>query len=269
MSRTRDAASENRYYAPGVERAERVRLLFSRIARRYDRINDWMSWGMHRRWKRRLVEAIGPRPGGRVLDLCCGTGDVARAVAAAPAAAGKVQVIGLDFTEEMLEVARQVTPPGRAIRYERGDALAIPFPDASFDAVTCAYGLRNLADLDRGLREAWRVLKPGGKLASLEFGRPRQPIMSWLYFAYLKAMLPLFGLLYFGDPQTYGYIFASVSRFPDQRELAERMRAAGFASVRVEDVMAGAMGICVAEKAPVVADPASSELGKLPEPTFV
>ena len=269
MRQAPDVVPENRYYAPGSERADKVRLLFSRIARRYDRINDWMSLGMHRRWKRRLVEAIAPRPGSRVLDLCCGTGDVARAVAAARAGNGKVEVIGLDFTEEMLELARRVAPSGRPIRYELGDALAMAFPDASFDAVTCAYGLRNLADLDRGLREAWRVLKPGGRLASLEFGRPRHPVMSWIYFAYLKTMLPLFGLLYFGDSQTYGYIFASVSRFPDQRELAERMRAAGFARVRVDDVMAGAMGICVAEKAAMVADPAAAELAKLPEPTLV
>ena len=265
MSRAGDAVPENRYYAPGSERAERVRLLFSRIARRYDRINDWMSWGMHRRWKRRLVDAIVPRPGVRVLDLCCGTGDVARAVAAAPAAAGKVQVVGLDFTREMLEVARRITPSDRPIRYEQGDALALPFPEASFDAVACAYGLRNLADLDRGLREALRVLRPGGRLASLEFGRPRQRVLAWIYFTYLRVMLPLFGLLYFGDPQTYGYIFASVSRFPDQRELAERMRAAGFAKVRVEDVMAGAMGICVAEKAGT-AEVGSPEIVPLPAP---
>jgi demethylmenaquinone methyltransferase/2-methoxy-6-polyprenyl-1,4-benzoquinol methylase len=257
----------NRYYAPGDERAEKVRLLFSRIARRYDRINDWMSWGMHRRWKRRLVEAISPRPGLKVLDLCCGTGDVARAMASSPRGEGAIQVVGVDFTPEMLDIARQVGTRGRAITYQQGDALALPFPAASFDAMTCAYGLRNLADLDRGLREAFRVLKPGGRLASLEFGRPRQKVMSWLYFAYLKAMLPLFGILYFGDPQTYGYIFASVSRFPDQRELAERMRAAGFARVRVEDVMAGAMGICVAEKVLAVSEP--PELGKLPEPSLV
>ncbi len=263
MSRAGDTAPENRYYAPGSERAEKVRLLFSRIARRYDRINDWMSWGMHRRWKRRLVGSITPRPGGRVLDLCCGTGDVARALAAAEA--GRMQVVGLDFTPEMLEVARQATPPGLAVRYEQGDALALPFPEGSFDAVTCAYGLRNLADLDRGLREAFRVLRTGGKLASLEFGRPRHPLLSWIYFTYLRAMLPLFGLVYFGDPHTYGYIFTSVSRFPDQRELAQRMRAAGFTRVKVEDVMAGTMGICIAEKTGLE-DVAPAEIVPLPAP---
>ncbi|HEU5179209.1 MAG TPA: bifunctional demethylmenaquinone methyltransferase/2-methoxy-6-polyprenyl-1,4-benzoquinol methylase UbiE [Candidatus Polarisedimenticolia bacterium] len=262
MSRAEDAAPENRYYAPGSERAEKVRLLFSTIARRYDRVNDWMSWGMHRRWKRRLVGSIAPRAGGRVLDLCCGTGDVARALAAQP---GRMQVVGLDFTPEMLEVARQATPPGLAVRYEQGDALSLPFPDASFDAVTCAYGLRNLADLDRGLREAFRVLRPSGRLASLEFGRPRHPVLSWIYFAYLRMMLPLFGLIYFRDPQTYGYIFMSVSKFPDQRELAQRMRAAGFTRVEVHDVMAGAMGICIAEKAGTE-DVAPAEIVPLPAP---
>lgn len=265
MSRAEDAAPENRYYAPGSARAEKVRLLFSTIARRYDRVNDWMSWGMHRRWKRRLVRSIAPPDGGRVLDLCCGTGDVARALAAAEP--GKMQVVGLDFTPEMLEVARQATPPRLAVRYEQGDALSLPFPDASFDAVTCAYGLRNLADLDRGLREALRVLRAGGRLASLEFGRPRQPLLSWIYFAYLRVMLPLFGLIYFRDPQTYGYIFTSVSRFPDQRELAQRMRAAGFARVDVEDVMAGAMGICIAEKGGTVC--VAAEIVPLPAPKTV
>ena len=249
MNRAQEAAPENRYYAPGAERAEKVHRLFARIARRYDRINDLMSWGMHRRWKRRLVSLAAPRHGEKALDLCCGTGDVARKLAAAPGAPG--EVIGLDFTEEMLEIARRVTPGTLPVSYRQGDALALPFPDASFDIVTCAYGLRNLADLDRGLREAARVLRPGGRLASLEFGRPANPLLSVLYFAYLRAALPIFGWMFFGDPHTYGYIFATVSRFPGQRELASRMKDAGFASVDVHDSMGGAMGICVALKARV------------------
>jgi len=245
MDRVRETAPENRYYAPGEERAEKVHLLFARIARRYDRINDLMSWGMHRRWKRRLASFTSPAPGEKALDLCCGTGDVARALASS---AGGFEVVGLDFTEEMLEIARRITPAGLSVSYRRGDALALPFPDGSFDIVTCAYGLRNLSDLDRGLREAWRVLRPGGRLAGLEFGRPSHPVLSALYFTYLRAALPAYGLLFFGDPQTYGYIFASVSRFPGQRELAERMRIAGFSTVDVHDLMGGAMGICVARK---------------------
>jgi demethylmenaquinone methyltransferase / 2-methoxy-6-polyprenyl-1,4-benzoquinol methylase len=248
MDRAREAAPENRYYAPGEGRAEKVHRLFARIARRYDRINDLMSWGLHRRWKRRLVSLVAPRSGEKALDLCCGTGDVARKLAAGPPD-GACEVVGLDFTEEMLEIARKVTPGGLPVSYRQGDALALPFPDASFDIVTCAYGLRNLADLDRGLSEAERVLRPGGRLASLEFGRPANPLWNKLYFAYLRAALPLFGLIFFGDPHTYGYIFATVSRFPGQRELASRMEDVGFASVAVHDSLGGAMGICVARKA--------------------
>jgi len=247
MERAQETAPENRYYAPGAERAEKVRRLFARIARRYDRINDLMSWGLHRRWKRRLVVLAAPRHGEKALDLCCGTGDVARSLATAPSGAA-TEVVGLDFTEEMLEIARQVTPGTLPVTYRQGDALALPFADASFDIVTCAYGLRNLADLDRGLVEAARVLRPGGRLASLEFGRPNNPLLSKLYFAYLRAALPVFGWIFFRDPHTYGYIFATVSRFPGQRELASRMKDSGFASVEVHDSLGGAMGICVAHK---------------------
>jgi ubiquinone/menaquinone biosynthesis methyltransferase len=244
----RGAAPESRYYAAGEGRPAGVRALFSRIARRYDLINDLMSCGMHRRWKHRLAELAEPRPGDRALDLCCGTGDAARALALSPAASGKIFVVGLDFTEEMLSIARRITPESLPVRYQRGDALALPFGDGEFRILTVAYGLRNLADLDRGLREAHRVLGSGGRLVSLEFGRPRNPILSALYFAYLRLALPMFGLLFFGDSHTYSYIFASVTRFPGQQDLAARMRQAGFDPVEVHDLMGGAMGICIARK---------------------
>jgi len=240
---------ENRYYAPGEARADQVRRLFARIARRYDRINDLMSAGMHRRWKRCLVRKAGLRPGERGLDLCCGTGDVARAVVVSiPAGAMRVPLVGVDFTREMLDVARGITPPSLPVTYLRADALSLPFHDADFDLVTCAYGLRNLADLDRGLEEVRRVLRPGGRFVSLEFGRPNHPILRRAYSAYLRVALPLLGRLFFGDPDTYGYIFATVSRFPGQYELAGRMRKAGFDPVEVHDLTGGVMGICVARK---------------------
>jgi demethylmenaquinone methyltransferase/2-methoxy-6-polyprenyl-1,4-benzoquinol methylase len=248
MDRARGAAPENRYYSPGEERAEGVHRLFSRIARRYDRINDLMSLGLHRRWKRRLALLASPRPGERALDLCCGTGDVARDLAISVKDGVPLEVVGLDFTQEMLEIARTLTPQGVAITYRQGDALHLPFADASFDIVTCAYGLRNLADLDQGLKEAMRVLRPGGRLASLEFGRPHAAIHRGLYYAYLKLALPLYGWIYFRDPQAYGYIFTSVSRFPGQHELAERMRRAGFSRIEVQDLMLGSMGICIAHR---------------------
>lgn len=247
MDRAPRALPDNRYYAPGEERAERVHRLFARIARRYDRINDLMSWGMHRRWKRRLVSLAAPVNGEKALDLCCGTGDVARCLAAWPKS-GRCEVTGLDFTEEMLDLARKITPASLAVRFIQGDALQLPFDDSAFEIITCAYGLRNLADLDRGFSEAFRVLKPGGRLASLEFGQPRHPLLRTVYLAYLRVALPVFGRIFFRDPDTYGYIFASVTRFPGQQDLAARMKAAGFESVRVHDLLGGVMGICVARK---------------------
>lgn len=244
------ATSTNRYYGSGEDRAHRVHDLFARIAPRYDLINDLMSWGMHRRWKRRLVALADPGTAERALDVCCGTGDVARALAPTARGGGKLtSVLGLDFTDEMLEIARRSTPSSSPVRFLRGDALALPFPDSDFDILTCAYGLRNLADLDRGLAEAYRVLRPGGRLVSLEFGRPLHSLLNVAYSAYLRLALPLFGALFFGDPHTYGYIFTSVSRFPGQHELAGQMRVAGFRPVEVHELMGGVMGICVARKA--------------------
>ena len=152
-------AVKSKFYSPGVQRAEQVQKLFTTIARRYDLLNDVMTLGLHRHWKHRLVELAG-HPGS-VLDLCCGTGDIALRFTG--------HVVGADFTHEMLQVARTRSPH---ITWTRADALQLPFADASFDVVTVGYGLRNLADLGQGLREVYRVLRPGGKLLALDFGKP-------------------------------------------------------------------------------------------------
>lgn len=252
MSRT------GKYYQAGDERAKRVQDLFSRIAPRYDLINDLQSAGLHRWWKRRLVRLAEVPAEGRALDLCCGTGDVVRALARAyPRAA---LVAGLDFAMPMLKIARKRGLSGdleggplesggdsSASLYIRGDALSIPVRDGTFDRVTISYGLRNVADIDACMREVHRVLRPGGRFLILEFGKPRNPVVSSLYFTYLRAAVPLFGRLFFGDPDTHGYIYDSLLRFPSQDETARRLVSNGFTRSRVENPLFGIMGIIVGE----------------------
>lgn len=235
-----------KYYEEGRGRARKVQELFSRIAPRYDLINDLQSLGMHRIWKRRLVRLAEPPDDGALLDLCCGTGDILRALARMHPRAGRL--VGLDFAQPMLAIAAQrARTAGPDLQFVRGDALALPFPDASFDRVTISYGLRNVADVDRCMTEARRVLRPGGRFLILEFGKPDHPLVARAYFAYLRVAVPLFGWIFFRDPDTHGYILDSLLRFPSQDELAERLRANGFARARVEKPALGTMGILIAE----------------------
>ena len=192
----------NTYFEPGERRAAKVEALFTRIARRYDLINDLQSFGLHRRWKRRVVELSQARPGHRALDVCCGTGDLALGLAQAGC-----EVVGLDFTERMLEVATERKAKGERLRvptFIRGDAQSLPFPDTTFDIVTVGYGLRNLADWEMGLREMARVAKPGGRLVVLEFGKPRNPFWRAIYFSYLRLFVPCLGLLFCGSASAIG-----------------------------------------------------------------
>ena len=240
----------NKFYEPGEQRASRVHDLFAAIARRYDVINDLQSLGMHRGWKRRLVRLARPQPGARALDLCCGTGDVAFALAKEG-----VKVVGLDFSAPMLAVAqdrgaRRSVParPAANPQFVRGDAMNIPFPDASFDIVTIAYGLRNLAKLEQGLREMWRVAKPGGRLLALDFGKPDHALWRSLYFGYLKAFVPLFGKMFCGDAQTHAYILESLKHYPAQQGVAAKMRELNCANVHVVNLLGGVMSINHGEK---------------------
>jgi demethylmenaquinone methyltransferase/2-methoxy-6-polyprenyl-1,4-benzoquinol methylase len=234
----------SQYYAPGEMRAAKVNDLFGAIARRYDLINDLQSLGLHRRWKRRVVALAGPQPGETALDVCCGTGDLAFALAQRG-----VRVVGLDFSEAMLAVAgdRAMAPraagssPG--VRFLRGDALQLPFDAATFDIVTVAYGLRNLADWRAGLAEMWRVARPGGRLVVLDFGKPDHALWRRAYFAYLRWGVPVFGRLFCGDAPAYAYILESLRDYPAQRGVAEQMRLLGGAEVGVVNLLGGAMSI--------------------------
>lgn len=234
----------NPFYQPGARRADQVRALFRTIARRYDLINDLQSLGLHRRWKRRLVRLAQLGPGQRALDVCCGTGDVALALARTGA-----QVTGLDFSPEMLAVARRRARALPApVDFVQGDALALPFADATFDAVTLSYGLRNLADFAAGLAEMARVLRPGGRLVVLDFGKPARPVWRAMYFAYLRAVVPLFGWVFAGRADAYAYILESLRHYPDPAGVAELLRRQGLEHVRVIELLGGAMVLHRAEK---------------------
>jgi demethylmenaquinone methyltransferase/2-methoxy-6-polyprenyl-1,4-benzoquinol methylase len=233
----------NTFYVPGEQRAAKVNDLFASIARRYDLINDLQSFGLHRRWKRRVVDLAAVTPGSRALDLCCGTGDLALTLAARGAA-----VTGLDFSAPMLEVAgRRKTGDNPA--FIQGDAQQIPFPDNSFDIVTMGYGLRNLASWESGLAEMWRVAKPGGRVIILEFGKPANALWRQLYFTHLRCSVPLTGWIFCGNAQAYAYILESLKHYPAQRAVAAKMQEMKFASVRVVDFLGGAMAINYGEKA--------------------
>jgi demethylmenaquinone methyltransferase/2-methoxy-6-polyprenyl-1,4-benzoquinol methylase len=205
----------------GTLPSEGVRSMFDRIAPVYDAMNRLMTAGLDQRWRREAAEAA-VRPGDRVLDACCGTGDLA---IAASEAGG--DVTGLDFSRPMLERARR---KAREIDWVEGDALALPFPDGSFDAATVGFGVRNLTDLDRGLRELQRVLRPGGRLAILEIARPRG-LLAPFYRLWFDAVIPLAGKLLPGG-SAYTYLPASVRRFPDPEGLARLMDESGFGEIR-------------------------------------
>jgi demethylmenaquinone methyltransferase / 2-methoxy-6-polyprenyl-1,4-benzoquinol methylase len=197
-----------------------VRTMFDRIAPVYDAMNRAMTMGLDRRWRRLTAQAV-VRRGDRVLDACCGTGDLALAGRAAGG-----EVLGVDFSEAMLERARRKAPE---IEWVQADASALPFPDESFDAVTVGFGIRNLADLEGGLREFARVLKPGGKLGCLEITRP-QGILRPFFRLWFDGLVPAAGKVLPGGA-AYSYLPASVRRFPGPEDLAAAMRRAGFGQV--------------------------------------
>jgi demethylmenaquinone methyltransferase/2-methoxy-6-polyprenyl-1,4-benzoquinol methylase len=206
---------------------EGVRRMFDRIAPVYDLMNRVMTVGLDGRW-RKLTAAAAVRPGDRVLDGCCGTGDLA----VADKAAGAREVIGLDFSEEMLVRARRKDAD---VAWIRGDLLQLPFAPEEFDAATVGFGIRNVDDLDAGLRELRRVLKPGGRVAILEITQPRArgPISTVLvvfYRLWFDALVPLLGKVLPGG-SAYTYLPASVRRFPGPEELARRLATAGFGEV--------------------------------------
>jgi ubiquinone/menaquinone biosynthesis methyltransferase len=230
-----------------------VRRLFSTIADRYDLITVLLSFGFDARWKRRVVRLANPRPGQDALDLACGTGDIAFGLAARGA-----RVTGLDITHRMLQLAQgRATEGAESVRqshggppvFVQGDMLDLPFPSASFDVVTTGYGLRNVPDLRRALREIHRVLRPGGVLVSLDFNRPTNPVVRRIYLAYLWLVGGALGSVLHGDPDTYRYIPASIRRYPGAAAVVRMLQEEGFEGARWLRVLGGLMAVHVAHRA--------------------
>jgi demethylmenaquinone methyltransferase / 2-methoxy-6-polyprenyl-1,4-benzoquinol methylase len=207
--------------------ARAVRDMFTSIAPRYDLLNHLLSFNIDRLWWRKAARAFGSilsRPDARVLDLCCGTGDMTFALRRR--SHPQATILGADFSHAMLERAHQKSV-GTSLRWIEADALRLPFPDANFDLVTSAFGFRNLADYDAGLREIARLLQPGGECGILDFGEPRG-LIGAAYRIYFKRVLPRIGTMISGVRGPYAYLPASVERFPTSDEILERMRRCGF-----------------------------------------
>jgi demethylmenaquinone methyltransferase/2-methoxy-6-polyprenyl-1,4-benzoquinol methylase len=226
-----------------------VRRLFATIADRYDFITRFLSYGQDRRWKARLIALADLRTEDRVLDLACGTGDLVAA-----AAVSARSVVGLDVTHRMLQLAAvKFGVDARGVSFVTGDMLALPFADERFDVVTTGYGLRNVPDLSQAVREIHRVLVPGGRLLSLDFNRPRNPIVRSAYLVYLSLVGSALGFVLHGDPDTYRYIPESIRQYPGAEGVARLLQAGGFVDVRVIPVLGGLMAIHAATKGAVTA----------------
>ncbi len=228
--------------------ADRIQALFNRIAPDYDRLNQLLSLQQHHVWKQMAVKWAEPSYGSVCLDVCCGSGDVARMLARRVGKAG--QVIGLDFAANQLAIARQQTQASlnaALIEWVEGDALQLPFSAEHFDVVTMGYGLRNVSDIPRSLREMHRVLKPNGRLAILDMHRPDNPWLQHFQQWYLRnIVVPI--AKEFGLKQEYAYISSSLAQFPVGREQVQLARQAGFSTSTHYAIAGGMMGILVARK---------------------
>ena len=217
-----------------------VRRLFSTIADRYDLITRVLSYGQDARWKATLVRMANVQQGDRALDLACGTGDIAFAVTD-----GGARTVGLDITHRMLQLAA-----GRssAVKFVTGDMTSLPFGSGLFDLVTTGYGLRNVPDLDAAIDEIARVLKPRGRLLSLDFNRPESALVRSAYLSYLTIVGSTLGWILHRDPDTYRYIPASIRRYPGARGVADKLGARGFTNVRIVPLLFGLMTLHSAER---------------------
>jgi len=216
--------------------------MFDRVASRYDALNSVMTAGLHHRWRERAAARAELAPGDSALDVCCGTGDLALELAGRVAPGGRV--VGCDFSEPMLDLAREKASGRRVanVRFEWADALSLPYDAGRFDAVTVGFGVRNLADLERGLGEMTRVLRPGGRLVVLEITQPTRPPLSTFYSLWFDRIVPLLGA-FSGDSEAYSYLPESVRSFPAPPRLAAALDAAGLERIRWTVLAGGIIAI--------------------------
>lgn len=224
---------------PEGEKAERVQGVFSSVASKYDIMNDVMSGGVHRVWKDAMMDWLNPREGQRLLDVAGGTGDIAFRFLKRACVANAVV---LDLTEDMLiEGRKRAEAEDRAdqLDWMVGDAMALPFEDNSFDVYTISFGIRNVTRVQDALNEAYRVLRPGGRLMVLEFSQLPNPAMQWAYDRYSFNVIPKMGQVIAGDSDSYQYLVESIRKFPDQEKFASMIRLAGFSQVKYRNLTFG------------------------------
>lgn len=221
------------------QKAGMVHGVFTRVASKYDVMNDVMSGGVHRLWKDAMMDWLAPRPGQKLLDVAGGTGDVAfRFLKRAPGATATV----LDMTESMLVAGRQRAEAEQradSLNWIVGDAMALPFAANTFDVYTISFGIRNVTRIPDALAEAYRVLRPGGRLMVLEFSQLPNPAMQWAYDRYSFNVIPVMGQIVAGDRDSYQYLVESIRKFPDQEAFAAMIRAAGFDQVKYRNLTMG------------------------------
>ena len=224
---------------PESEKAGRVQGVFGSVASRYDIMNDVMSGGIHRVWKDAMMDWLAPRSGQKLLDVAGGTGDIAYRFLKR---AGQGHATVLDLTEEMLVEGRKRAEASQMVDqldWSVGDAMTLPFPDNSFDVYTISFGIRNVTRPQDALNEAFRVLRPGGRLMVLEFSQIPNPAMQWAYDRYSFNLIPLMGQLIANDRDSYQYLVESIRKFPDQDKFLNMVRSAGFENAKYRNLTAG------------------------------